>query len=210
MNRRVLLFLLMIAGARMAPAQLVSFGVTGGVPFLDRASNPDESRPYVIGPSIEFRVPAGFALEASALYQRIGGDELFQLLIPPGTSGPGITFFSDRLRGNSWEFPLLVEYYFRPREATWQPFIGTGWAFRVVGLHQAIIETTVDASGVSHPLSFSEDSRADAAVGAVFSAGLRYRAGRVALIPEVRYTRWGSSENLLRKNEAAFLLGVRF
>ena len=88
--------------------------------------------------------------------------------------------------------------------------IETGWAFRVVGLHQAIQKTTVGASVVSHPLSLKEDSRADAGPGRVFSAGLRYRAGGVALAPEVRYTRWGSSENLLGKNEAAFLLGVRF
>ena len=202
----------MLAGGRIAPAQLASFGVAGGVPMLNRTSNAsDESRPYIIGPSIEFRLPAGFALEAAGLYQRVGNNHTFQLTVPAGAPGPGITFLTDRLRGNSWQFPLLGKYYFRRRTAPWQPFIGTGWSFRAVGVHQAIKETIVDASGASRSFSFKTDSRADAAVGAVFAAGLRYRAGGIAFTPELRYTRWGSSSNFsLNKNEAAFLLGIHF
>ena len=201
----------MMAPGQICQAQLVSFGVTGGVPLLDRTTNSsDESRPYIVGPSIEVRLPAGFAIEAAALYQRIGNNHTFQLIIPPGTAGPGLTFFNDRLRGNSWQFPLIGKYYFRSR-ASWQPFIGTGWAVRAVGVHQRIKETTVDASGVSRTFSFKNDSRADVAVGAVFAAGLRYRVNRIAFTPEVRYTRWGSSNNfLLRKDEASFLLGIHF
>jgi hypothetical protein len=211
MKKHVLLFLLMIAGGRIAPAQLVSIGVTGGVPFLDRASNPDESRPYIIGPSVEIRLPAGFAIEASGLYQRIGTNETLRFIsiIAPGASQPGLTFFNNRLRGNSWEFPLLGKYYFRSRTSSWQPFVGTGWAFRVVGVHETINETNSDVNGDSHSLSF-KDSHTDVSVGAVFSAGVRYRVGRMALMPEVRYTYWGSQVDLLRKNEAAFMLGIHF
>jgi hypothetical protein len=32
----------------------------------------DESRPYTIGPSVEFRLPVGFAVEIDALYRRLG------------------------------------------------------------------------------------------------------------------------------------------
>ena len=179
--------------------------------MLDRTTNGDESRPYIVGPSIEFRLPAGFALEAAALYQRIGNNGSFLLIVPPGTAGPGITSSNNRLRGNSWQFPFLGKYYFRQRAFSWQPFIATGWAFRAAGEHRTISETAVDASGVSHSSSFKTNSRADAAVGAVFAAGMRYRAGRIAFIPEVRYTRWGSStSSSLAKNEAAFLLGIHF
>jgi hypothetical protein len=47
-------------------------------------------------------------------------------------------------------------------------------------------------------------------VGAVFAAGVRFRAGRFSLLPEARYTRWGGSDNQLRKNEAGLILGVSF
>jgi hypothetical protein len=47
-------------------------------------------------------------------------------------------------------------------------------------------------------------------VGASAGAGARIPVGRLALSPEVRYTRWGSQSVLLRKNEASILLGVHF
>jgi hypothetical protein len=43
-----------------------------------------------------------------------------------------------------------------------------------------------------------------------FAAGVRFNVWRLAIVPEARYTRWGSSEDLNRKNEAAFLLGISF
>ncbi len=36
-----------------------------------------ESRPYAIGPTVEVRLPAGFAIEASALYRRLGQTTAF-------------------------------------------------------------------------------------------------------------------------------------
>jgi hypothetical protein len=211
MKKHVLIFLTAIAACPIASAQLVSYGVTGGVPLVDRTTgHSDESRPYIIGPSIEFRLPAGFAIEVSALYQRIGGTTNFQSSTLLGSAGYGVTYFNDRLRGNSWQFPVLGKYYFRQRARSWQPFLGTGWAFRAVGLHQSINETLIDANGISNSFKFKTDSRADAAVGAVFAAGMRYRVGRLAFSPELRYTRWGSEPNSIRKNEASFLLGIHF
>ena len=53
-------------------AQPVSVGVKVGVPFTDPIGRNGESRPYTIGPTVEVRLPAGFAVEASALYRRLG------------------------------------------------------------------------------------------------------------------------------------------
>jgi len=47
-------------------------------------------------------------------------------------------------------------------------------------------------------------------VGATFAAGVRYRIGHLAILRQVRYMRWGGQDNILRKNEAAFFLGVSF
>ena len=200
---------------QVASAQLVSFGVKGGVPFLAPNQGGDESRPYIVGPSVEFRLPAGFAIELDALYRRIGSTSAFgfsanTIFIPPLTP-PYITSFVSRQRGNYWEFPVLGKYYFRPRSTAWQPFIGTGWALRTVSFHNNISETVVNSDGTSHASTFRDNFRSDVGVGAAFAAGVRFRVGRVRVIPELRYTYWGRAvQNSLRNNEAAGLLGISF
>lgn len=60
-----------ILGGIAASAQAVSFGVLGGVTLTDPLSYRDESRPYIIGGSIEVRLPARFAVEADILYRAL-------------------------------------------------------------------------------------------------------------------------------------------
>ena len=57
-------------------AQPVSFGLKGGVPltdFIDTVSGSKTSitttNRYIVGPTIELRLPAGFGVEADALYR---------------------------------------------------------------------------------------------------------------------------------------------
>jgi hypothetical protein len=210
--KRIVPLLVMIATNQIASAQLVSIGAKAGIPFLEQNRGGDESRPYIVGPSIEFRLPAGFAIEVDALYRRVGNTIAFTFggNVTPLTA-PFIASYIDRQRGNYWEFPMLGKYYFRPRTTAWQPFVGTGWAFRTVGFHEDISQTVVDVNGNSHTDSFGNHHRSDLGVGAVFAAGVRFRAGRVAVIPEMRYTYWGSTAQFeLRRNEAAGLVGIAF
>jgi len=211
MKKYFLLCFAIIMTTCPASAQLLSIGALGGVPFFDQTTTkPDESRPYIVGPSVELRVPGGFAIEADALYQRLGSTSQFSF-IGAGLNGPSLlAYFTVRQRANSWEFPVLGKYYFRRRESGWQPFLGTGWSFRTAGEHQSVSQLTADSSGALHASSFQNSFRADLAVGATFAAGIQVRAGRFALTPEVRYTRWGTSDGSFRKNEAGFLLGIRF
>lgn len=213
--------ILFVFSAAYAIAQPVSVGVLGGVQLIDQtqsfsgSTNQDESRPYVVGPTVEVRLPAGFALEADALYQRVGTTFSYQL----ATLESGATFVNlpatvaetTRSRANLWEFPVLGKYYFR-RDSAWQPFIGTGWAMRFGEFHQATTQTFLQASGALNTASFTDNFQSNLEVGAAFAAGLRFRAGHFALLPQFRYTRWGgsSSNDTLRCNEAVFLLGVSF
>ena len=213
MKKQVLLLVFLAANGLTLHGQAVSLGVKAGVPLTDPAFGQDESRPYIIGPSVEVRLPAGFAVEASALYQRIGNSASFA---PLGTILSGVNFvplsltsFSNQTRANSWEFPLLGKYYFQ-RHRAWQPFVGTGWSLRTVSVHTRGTETTTDASGVASTFSFSNNYRLGLNVGAVAAAGVRLHAGRLAILPEFRYTRWGDNNNLIRKNDVRFLLGVSF
>jgi hypothetical protein len=198
--------LLLIAGIRTTSAQAVSFGVTGGIRLTEGTQQHDESRPYVIGPSVEIRLPAGFAVEVDALYQRIGSTSTFVFL-----NGTAVSSFINRQRGNYWQFPLLGKYYFRPRSEGWQPFVETGYAFRVTGFHSAGSIATTDSSGNTVVSAFRNDYRSALEIGAVVGAGARFRAGRFALLPEIRYTRWGDNNNgITPRNEAGLLLGIAF
>jgi hypothetical protein len=201
MRKLSFLFALVITAAGSASAQLVSLGALGGVRLTHGFSYGDESRHYVVGGSVEVHLPARFAIEADALYQRIGeSNGLF-------TSLPSSIFYTTRERGNSWQFPLYVKYYFRPKTAAWQPFIGTGYAFRTVSVH-------ADASQFGDDVipngSYHYDFRAGLSVGASIVGGLRFHYGRLAILPQVRYTRWGDSNDSLNRNEATLLLGVTF
>jgi hypothetical protein len=210
---KILLLLATIAINQVASAQLLSIGVKGGVPFLDTNESGDESRPYIVGPSVEVRLPAGFAIEVDALYRRIGDTLGFNASsIGAGLNViPSTSFYINRQRGNDWQFPVLGKYYFRPRAAAWQPFLSSGWALRTVGFHENISETFVDANGNSHFNSFQYNFRSNLGVGAVFAAGVRFRVGRLYVTPELRYTYWGSTtQSEPRKNEAAGLVGISF
>jgi hypothetical protein len=209
MRKNTLRFLCsIILGGIAASAQAVSFGVLGGVTLTDPLSFRDESRPYIVGGSIEVRLPGRFAVEADVLYQRIGTSTSLS-----GFLNPTITSITDRQRGNSWKFPILGKYYFRPRTSAWQPFVGTGYAFRAIQFHDDVNETTVDSSGAIHNTTFHGDHGDGLGVGAIFATGVRFHAGRFAFSPQVRYTRWGDTQNnptSLRKNEAGLLLGISF
>jgi hypothetical protein len=213
MKSLVLIFLLVSASAS---AQLVSIGALGGVPFLDQNQGGDESRRYIVGPSVEFRLPAGFAIEVDALYRRIGNSFVFD--IPAGAMNitvPAITFEINRQRGNYWQFPVLGKYYFRSRTAAWQPFIATGWSLRTVGFHEDVSATILSGTSITtatyQATSASFHSRTDVGVGAVVATGVRFRVGKFALTPQVRYTYWGSTAQFdLRRNEAGVLIGISF
>ena len=125
MRAHVLFFLL----AATLSAQPLTIGAKLGVPFTNGTGSGDESRPWAAGPSVEVRLPAGFAVEASAIYRRIGQTFLFNFTTGANSSA----LLSDRMRGNAWEFPVLAKYYLRRPKSGWQPYLGAGWAFRTVG-----------------------------------------------------------------------------
>jgi hypothetical protein len=192
------LFLLLTG---VASAQMVSIGAIGGVPITDTTGRTDESRPYIVGGSVEFHLPAGFSVEADALYRRVGNTSYFGYI-----AGPTTVVTANRRRGDSWEFPLLGKYYFR-RASAWQPFLGTGFAFRTIGVNEAATVVTGDPTVTT---LVHGNFREPLEVGATVAGGLRFRYGRLAILPQIRYTRWGGTNDLTRNNETSFLLGLTF
>ncbi len=196
------LLLLLVLASSSAFAQL-SFGVRGGVPFTDfyhGVSNPgavfeSSSTRFILGPTIEFHLPAGFGLEADALYRHFQYRDSFNL----------VDVFVKSTANSAWEFPLLVKYrapgpFVRPyvdAGVAWDRWSGVKQITNIAGL------TNSNVSGVN--------------TGFVLGAGFELRLPFIKLSPEVRYTRWGA-KNITdlggaltsNQNQAEFLLGVTF
>jgi hypothetical protein len=208
MCKYALLFGLM-TWARMN-AQPVQVGVKGAVPVLD--TTPDyggESKPYLVGPSVEVRLPKGFAIEVDALYQRVGQTRTAQFGgISAGPSNGFINgVYFNRMRGNSWQFPILGKWYFRERSSAWQPFVSLGPSIRRVAYTYDTAEAFAGLNGLTNFQTHAEHA-GNWSVGGTAGAGARFNKGRFAITPEFRYTRWAQNNgSVLSRNAAAFFLG---
>jgi outer membrane protein W len=168
--------------APVLSAQTFSFGVKGGGLFTDPAERLDESRRYVLGPSIEVGFSPRLAVEVNALYTRFGSSAF--------NSGVRL------IRGNLWEFPVLGKYHFSDRESAIRPYASSGFAFRNIWLDG----DRSDRVNSTEP-----------AIGAVFGGGIAFKAGPFSVAPEIRYTRWGGFNfPATNANQVQALLGVTF
>ena len=193
---------------RTASAQLVSFGVKGGLSLTDPTFTNYHSPRYIVGPSIEFRLPAHFAVEIAALYNHTSTTSAFT--ISPGPSAGTSNNYLTTTKGNSWQLPILGKYYFGSEQSKWRPYVGTGYAFGSTWYHQKGTTTMLSGTTVTGTTPIDSSYRSNTSVGALVAAGLRYKKGRFAILPEVRYTYWGANSYPIRQNAAAFLLGFQF
>lgn len=197
------LLLLWLIGTLSAFAQLFSFGVRGGLPLTDfyhAVSSPgatltSTSTRFIVGPTIELHLPAGFGVEADALYRHFNyraSANLVDALVNANAS-------------NGWEFPLLVKY--KTPGLFVRPFLDAGVAFNHwSGFRQLQVLALVSKSDVS-----GTDT------GFVAGAGIELHTPLVRLSPEIRYTRWGASSitdlgGALRsnQNQVEVLVGLTF
>jgi opacity protein-like surface antigen len=210
------LFLLLL-GAFSVCAQPFSFGVKGGVPltdFVDIVQSPDRvdfhtnTSRYIVGPTVELRLPFGFGVELDALYRHLNY-----------TSSGGLidTIANSKTTGNAWEFPLLAKYRF-PSEVV-RPYVDAGIAWDTLqGLKQTVTNTVI-ASGITTTTTTSNPAELhkNTTTGFVIGAGIDVHALLIHISPEVRYTRWGAQHFLSSngglqssQNQAEFLLGITF
>lgn len=196
------LVLLFLVGTTGVFAQL-SYGVRGGLPltnFFQAVSNPDETfsstaTQFIIGPTVELRLPAGFGVEVDALFRH------FQY---NATANIADELVQNRA-SNAWEFPLLVKY--RLPGLFVRPYLDGGVAFDHWSGVKQLVVTPSDSS--------SSNSGSNA--GFVVGAGIELHLPLVRLLPEIRYTRWGAASVTdlggalqSKQNQAEFLVGLTF
>lgn len=211
--------------AALASAQIVSVGVKGGVPVTQAVaccySSPtnilDTGR-WIVGPTIEFRLPFGFSVEADALYR--GYREQFsvvsdEFIIPAGANMisanviPAL-FVSSRSNTKVWDFPLLLKYRIGSRR--FRPFVGAGYAFSHRTTDATTFQTCLSSAAVcqaSIPVSSQGTFRGtftDNSSGPTGGVGVEYRYGRIKIAPEVRYTHLSNPTT----NLVTVLVGVTF
>jgi opacity protein-like surface antigen len=198
-----------------ACAQPIGIGVKIGAPVTDsfniatgRATFLSDSTRFVIGPTVELRLPFGFGIEVDALYRRYAYDYTSGITNP--LTGE---LLSARTRSGVWEFPVLAKY--RTPFPLVKPYVVGGLNFnRLSGVKQ-----TLTCLGGSCTNPFNDVSHRNN-VGITFGAGLQVNALLIKISPEIRYTRWtvnnfdvtggfGSSLKF-NKNQADFLVGISF
>ena len=202
--RPVLLFLL---GSISVFAQPFSAGIKAGVPlndFLNAAGNGTfnytaPTQRYIVGGMAEVRLPLGLGVEFDALYRKLG------------YNGSGI-LGSDTISasGSNWEFPLLLKYRFHFPVV--RPYLDAGVAWdTIAGLKETIVSVTLPVQ------SSPSDLQSNTTMGFVVGGGVDIHAVFLHISPEIRFTRWNSTQisdalGLLHSNlnQGEFLVGLTF
>ena len=186
------------------------FGVTGGIPLMSSnvstASNPSSySRTgvgwdrYAAGISFEAYLNDHISLEFNPLYHRTGAERDVSDPVTGEFPGSMTTYKSYVI-----DLPVIGKYTFRDADASWRPFVGSGFAFNTA---RQTADALVFQPGGHHVIY---DQWAPWDVGAVFDVGIRYRVRWVEIAPEVRYTRWGGRNLSHGLNQPEFLVSFRF
>jgi len=209
--------LLFLFGSTALLAQPVSFGVKGGVPltdFIDAASGSRTSvttttNRYIVGPTVELRLPAGFGVEVDALYRHFRYNTSANLL----DAISNVNTSSD-----AWEFPLLLKKRFM--HGPIRPFLDAGVSFnKISGLSQTVDTVVFPNRTTTATTSNPSELTNDFSSGFTIGGGVDIHALLLHITPEIRYTRWGTqnfntivSGGSLHSNlsQAEFLVGFTF
>jgi opacity protein-like surface antigen len=212
MKKTLWIFLWMASAGIAGP---LSVGIRGGLPLTDFFEDVNSgnfvltstTHRYIVGPSVELRLPAGFGLEFDALYRRLNYNSSFNLVD---------VFTNNRTTGNAWEFPLLAKY--RLPTPLIKPYIDAGVAFDTLsGLKQTVVSTIAPNRQTTTTTSNPSELSNSTTTGFVIGFGAEIKAVVLRISPEIRYTRWGSSHfklpngsALSNQNQAEFLVGFTF
>lgn len=174
-----------------------------------RTSISSTTNRYIVGPTVELRLPFGFGVEFDALYRHFRYNSAASLVDAVSTLSTS---------GGDWEFPLLLKKRFA--SGPLRPFLDAGVNFdKITGVSQTISTLVFPNRNTTTTTNNPAELRKDFSTGFTIGAGLEIRALLLRLTPEIRYTRWGSehfnavisggslSSNL---NQAEFLVGITF
>jgi Outer membrane protein beta-barrel domain len=210
-NWRYCLVILLLA-PRAGSAQLFSAGAKAGVPvsnFLEAPVNiytaytyrPFVNR-YIVGATVELRLPLGFGVEVDALYRHFGY-----------SGGPSTV---NKTTTGDWEFPVLVKY--RLPGKTGRPFVDAGLAVDTLSGSTQAYGLFLPDMFITNTTSQPNELQNQTILGFVAGGGFDLHVWHLHFLPELRYTRWkdghflNSQPTVLtsNRNQVEFLLGITF
>lgn len=209
MMPRKYLALLCLLSPSSVWAQPLSVGVTGGVGLTDAFVNENfqftlglsqrysQAKDYLVGPSVEVRLPFRLAVEFDALYR-----PLHLTLLDYN----GFTNVQTISQGtiSTWEFPLLGKYRLPGRLI--RPFVEAGPSFRHTETNTSLLGTAAFLLGNASLLSGH---------GVTVGGGGEIHLWKLRIAPEIRYTRWAAESFSFplptsELNQAELLVGLSF
>lgn len=202
---------LTLAGA--ASSQILSFGITGGIPITDAFPNDSGAyeRRYIIGPTAEIHLPLHFSFEVDALYRRSGYSSTFSTYAFGGPPFPPVEVV-ERSTLNDWQIPFLAKW----TAGSWvlKPFVDGGVTYRhLSGQSTAQTSSGGTSAGVISGPAILNPNTAGIAAG----AGLTVKLLVLRVSPEIRYTHWVSTSSAgvflptpTNANQADVLVGITF
>jgi hypothetical protein len=204
-----LVFLSLIVPA-VSQAQLLSFGVTGGVPALTPLGATN-AIPFAAGPTANVRVSSTLSLETGVMFYRLGQNTQNGTFLYPANS---VTTTFSQFKAHAIEVPVLAKLYPLGEKRGWRPFVTAGPALRRTSVESQFSSSTFNGNPASLATvqPGADVQRKTWKVDPVVGAGVDVKVGRFHLDPEVRYSYWREGTNLypLRKNQVQFLAGFRF
>lgn len=178
--------LLSAVGRMPVAAQTIDFGIKAGVPVTDPFVVNDQAsgltnytfktQRYTFGPTLELHLPYSLAVEGDALYK-----PLRYVSYPFGFDS-----FSGTTTAESWEFPVLVKRYFG---TGLQPYGDAGVSIRQIRGGRTIFTNGQFQTTQEPPFELTSNR----SIGFVFGGGLDIAKGQIHFQPEIRYTRWRTS-----------------
>ncbi len=168
------------------------------------------TRRYTAGVSGEWLFSQNFSLELDVMYHRLGYNAT--------VTEVGASNFSRsvlHVNGNAWDFPLAFKYRFG---RLIHPYAAAGGTLRYIasahgqGQQTSLgfpsdVTTTIDTNSPS-------DLNKRLYPGLTAAGGVEFTAGRLHILPELRYTRWTANISTpggplrLAPNQLEFVLGL--
>lgn len=223
---------LLLAAVSSAFAQHISVGIKAGVPLTDLVRTGSgtgsgdvppstQTKHYTIGPVVDIGLPHGFGVEFGAMYKRFDQQSLAVtttgfIIIDEETSYPIQQTAGISAVGQSWEFPLAVQYRFF--KSAIHPYVEGG-----VSLNHLSNVYTVQQTPYPRlpqlPFTIEHMRSSLTRVGPLFGIGVDIKLHGIHVTPGLRYTRYTNSTQLTgcvdgsacRGNKGLdFLVGLTF
>jgi hypothetical protein len=162
------------------------------------------------GPTIDLSLSRGFVVEFDALYRNYRERRSFPLHLGQNTNPYA---YAGVRKTDAWDLPLLLKYRFRIGPAS--PFVSAGHFWTHESRESSYGYSCTGPEGSCKPEGYPVDlaaagfSRSSAFHrGIVGGVGIEFRAGRISIAPELRFSR--PTHGAVHDNRFTALVGFTF